>query len=170
MDYKKSKAPTNTVTRDLMDFCDATDNIYESVAIIGKRANQIAQDIKQEHAGLHQLPEIREDDPRIDGRVSAGAHAVRYDQIDRALIIREGIPAVAAGLVLMHRALCRSRPDAESARRLQDYPLLAPGSLHAAAFDRPLQRITEALGNQRRIELFICRRIEFDQHPAVLSR
>ena len=48
MDYKKIKAPTNTVTRDLMDFCDATDNIYESVAIIGKRANQIAQDIKQE--------------------------------------------------------------------------------------------------------------------------
>ena len=48
MDYKKSKAPTNTVTRDLMDFCDATDNIYESVAIIGKRANQISQDIKQE--------------------------------------------------------------------------------------------------------------------------
>jgi DNA-directed RNA polymerase subunit K/omega len=48
MDYKRIKAPTNTVTRDLMDFCDATDNIYESVAIIGKRANQIAQDIKQE--------------------------------------------------------------------------------------------------------------------------
>lgn len=48
MDYKKIKAPTNTVTRNLMDFCDTTDNIYESVAIIGKRANQIAQDIKQE--------------------------------------------------------------------------------------------------------------------------
>lgn len=48
MDYKKTKAPTNTVTRDLMDFCDATDNIYESVAIIGKRANQISQDLKAE--------------------------------------------------------------------------------------------------------------------------
>ena len=48
MDYKKSKAPTNTVTRNIMDFCEGTDNIYESVAIIGKRANQISQDIKQE--------------------------------------------------------------------------------------------------------------------------
>ena len=48
MDYKKSKAPTNTVTRNIMDFCEGTDNIYESVAIIGKRANQVAQDIKQE--------------------------------------------------------------------------------------------------------------------------
>ncbi len=48
MDYKKSNAPTNTVTRDVMNLCDQTGNIYESVAIIGKRANQIGADIKQE--------------------------------------------------------------------------------------------------------------------------
>ena len=48
MDYKKTKAPTNTVTRDIMDLCDETGNIYESVAIIGKRANQISLDIKNE--------------------------------------------------------------------------------------------------------------------------
>lgn len=48
MDYKKSNAPTNTVTRDIMDLCDETGNIYESVAIIAKRANQISQDIKTE--------------------------------------------------------------------------------------------------------------------------
>ena len=39
MDYKKSKAPVNTVTRNIMDLCENTDNIYESVAIISKRAN-----------------------------------------------------------------------------------------------------------------------------------
>ncbi len=48
MDYKKSTAPTNTVTRDVMDLCEGTGNIYESVAIIGKRANQISTDIKSE--------------------------------------------------------------------------------------------------------------------------
>ena len=48
MDYKKSAAPTNTVTRDVMDLCKDTENIYESVAIIGKRANQISADIKAE--------------------------------------------------------------------------------------------------------------------------
>ncbi|MCQ2196752.1 MAG: DNA-directed RNA polymerase subunit omega [Bacteroidaceae bacterium] len=48
MDYKKSNAPTNTVTRDVMNLCDQTGNIYESVAIIGKRANQIGADIKDE--------------------------------------------------------------------------------------------------------------------------
>lgn len=48
MDYKKSNAPTNTVTRDIMNLCDETGNIYESVAIIGKRANQISVEIKSE--------------------------------------------------------------------------------------------------------------------------
>ena len=48
MDYKKSKAPVTTVTRNIMDLCDETDNIYESVAIIGKRANQISIEIKQD--------------------------------------------------------------------------------------------------------------------------
>ena len=48
MDYKKSTAPTNTVTRDVMDLCKDTENIYESVAIIGKRANQISVKMKED--------------------------------------------------------------------------------------------------------------------------
>ena len=48
MDYKKTNAPSNTVNRNLMDLCEDTGNIYETVAIIGKRANQISADIKQE--------------------------------------------------------------------------------------------------------------------------
>ena len=48
MDYKKSKAPTYTVTRIILDLCEETGNIYESVAIISKRANQISTEIKQD--------------------------------------------------------------------------------------------------------------------------
>ena len=48
MDYKKSKAPVNTVTRNIMDLCEETGNIYETVAIIAKRANQIAVQIKED--------------------------------------------------------------------------------------------------------------------------
>ena len=48
MDYKKPKAPVNTVTRNIMDLCDETGNIYESVAIIAKRANQISVQIKED--------------------------------------------------------------------------------------------------------------------------
>ena len=48
MDYKKSKAPVNTVTRNIMDLCEETGNIYETVAIIAKRANQISVQIKED--------------------------------------------------------------------------------------------------------------------------
>ena len=46
MDYKKTNAPTTTVTRDLMELCEDTG--YETVAIIGKRANQIAVEMKND--------------------------------------------------------------------------------------------------------------------------
>lgn len=48
MDYKKTSAPNDTVNRDPMSLCEETGNIYESVVIIGKRANQISAEIKQE--------------------------------------------------------------------------------------------------------------------------
>ena len=48
MDYKKSKSPVNTVTRDVIELWKETDNVYESVAIIAKRANQISIEIKQD--------------------------------------------------------------------------------------------------------------------------
>lgn len=48
MDYKKSKAPSNTVTRDVQELWKGTGNIYESVVIISKRANQISAEIKQD--------------------------------------------------------------------------------------------------------------------------
>ena len=48
MDYKKSKAPVTTLTRDVNTLEEETDNIYETVMILAKRANQISVDIKQE--------------------------------------------------------------------------------------------------------------------------
>ncbi len=48
MDFKKTNAPTTTVTRDLMEFSRATGNVYESVVVLGKRANQIASAMKEE--------------------------------------------------------------------------------------------------------------------------
>ncbi|MBQ4279274.1 MAG: DNA-directed RNA polymerase subunit omega [Rikenellaceae bacterium] len=48
METKKNSVPTNTVTRKLTDLDTPTGNIYESVVIIAKRANQIASEVKQE--------------------------------------------------------------------------------------------------------------------------
>ena len=48
MDYRKSKAPINTVSRDMSKMWEETGNIYESIAIISKRSNQISADMKHD--------------------------------------------------------------------------------------------------------------------------
>src|SRR3954467_7956846 len=47
----KPTVASSTVTRDLRDLDIKTDNIYESIVIMSKRANQISNNIKEE---LHQ--------------------------------------------------------------------------------------------------------------------
>ena len=48
MDYKKTNAPKSTITRDINRLSENTGNIYETVKIIGKRANQISVEIKSD--------------------------------------------------------------------------------------------------------------------------
>lgn len=48
MDLKKVNAPTNTFTHDMNSLCAPVGNVYETVAIIAKRANQIDAEIKKE--------------------------------------------------------------------------------------------------------------------------
>jgi DNA-directed RNA polymerase subunit K/omega len=48
MDYKKTTAPNNTISRNIIDLAEKTGNIYETVAIVSKRANQISVEIKEE--------------------------------------------------------------------------------------------------------------------------
>ncbi len=48
MDYKKIDAPTNTQTRNIIDFAKGTNNIYESVVIMSRRANQISVAMKND--------------------------------------------------------------------------------------------------------------------------
>ena len=48
VDFKKSNAPLNTITRDTVLMSEKTGNVYEMVNIIAKRANQISIDIKDE--------------------------------------------------------------------------------------------------------------------------
>jgi DNA-directed RNA polymerase subunit K/omega len=48
MDYKKSKASVTTVTRDINQLDKETNNIYQTVMIVAKRANQISVELKQE--------------------------------------------------------------------------------------------------------------------------
>lgn len=46
-----TNTPNTTVTRDLREIDDKTGNIYESIVVVSKRANQIAADLKEELNG-----------------------------------------------------------------------------------------------------------------------
>lgn len=74
MDYKKTNAPLNTVTRDMIELSEDTQNVYETVCIIAKRSNQIAGEMKhdlekklQEFASLNDnLEEVSENHEQIE--------------------------------------------------------------------------------------------------------
>jgi DNA-directed RNA polymerase subunit K/omega len=56
MDYKKVKTEHTAVTRDIENFRKDTGNIYETIAMLSKRANQISQEVKEElHAKLSEF-------------------------------------------------------------------------------------------------------------------
>ncbi len=48
MDYKKVNAPLNTISRDMNAISEKIGNVYETVVVISKRANQISVEIKSE--------------------------------------------------------------------------------------------------------------------------
>lgn len=83
------KASTNTtITRDLTTFDKNTGNIYESVAVISKRANQISAEIKEELSGklaefastVDNLEEIFENKEQIE----VSKH---YEKLPKATLI-----------------------------------------------------------------------------------
>jgi ferritin-like metal-binding protein YciE len=49
MESRKSSTPVSTITRDVDDIASAVNgNIYEAIAIVARRSNQINQEIKEE--------------------------------------------------------------------------------------------------------------------------
>ena len=48
MDYKDTKAPLSTITYNQVEVEAPTENIYQAISIIAKRANQINGDLKKE--------------------------------------------------------------------------------------------------------------------------
>ena len=48
MDYKKTTAPASTITRNLDMMTKDTGNVYETVVVVARRANQISVEMKQE--------------------------------------------------------------------------------------------------------------------------
>ena len=74
METKKSRPINTTITRNTELFSEGTGNIYETVAILSKRANQIATDMKRElhkkieefSSGIDTMDEIYENREQIE--------------------------------------------------------------------------------------------------------
>ena len=64
MENKQKKVPGNTITRDVKNIAAPTGNIYESVVLLYKRANQIALAEKKELA--KKLEDFRSDRDTMD--------------------------------------------------------------------------------------------------------
>lgn len=63
MDIKRKNVPSNTISRDMVQLSADTGNVYETVMVIAKRANQISQELKQElHSKLEEFQTISSDD------------------------------------------------------------------------------------------------------------
>jgi len=48
MDYKKTKTDHEAITRNLSEFDKNTQNLYETIVILSKRANQISSSMREE--------------------------------------------------------------------------------------------------------------------------
>ena len=81
MDYKETNAPLSTITYDKNEIEAPTENIYEAISIIAKRANQINSDIKNEL--VEKLDDVK------------GIHRVRISSIEPNLLKDESIQFVA---------------------------------------------------------------------------
>jgi DNA-directed RNA polymerase subunit K/omega len=75
MDYKKTGAVQDCVTRNIQSFDETTGNIYETIVILGKRANQISADLKNE----------------LEGKISEYSQGPRSDNMDDIFENREQI-------------------------------------------------------------------------------
>jgi len=48
MKFKNTGAERSTITRDINDFIDKTDNIFQAVSVMAKRSTQVNQKMKEE--------------------------------------------------------------------------------------------------------------------------
>ncbi len=74
MEVKKNRITNTTITRNTAEFSKGTGNIYETVALLSKRSNQIATDMKRElhkkieefSSGIDTMDEIYENREQIE--------------------------------------------------------------------------------------------------------
>jgi DNA-directed RNA polymerase subunit K/omega len=74
LDYKKLKISNSAITRNVNNFDEETGNIYKTVSVLSKRANQISAELKEEfveksrdfHSASDSLEEFSENREQIE--------------------------------------------------------------------------------------------------------
>ena len=84
----KQNVPTNTISRDMVSLSKDTENIYETVMIIAKRANQIAQETKQElEAKLQEFAVYTDDQQEMVENEEQIEISRQYERMPKATLI-----------------------------------------------------------------------------------
>lgn len=89
MDIKRKNVPLNTISRDMVQLSEDTGNVYETVMVIAKRANQISQELKQElHSKLEEFQTIHTEDTTAQTEDSEQMELSRqYERMPKATLI-----------------------------------------------------------------------------------
>lgn len=108
MSSKQSTAARTTVTRNVSDLDTTTGNIYESVAIMGKRANQISVQVKEElYAKLEEFAVVGENLEEVYENREQIEMSKLYERMPK--------PAALAIQEMMEGKTYFRRPDADPA-------------------------------------------------------
>jgi DNA-directed RNA polymerase subunit K/omega len=88
MNNIKPAVPNTTVTRNINDLDEKTHNIYESLVIIGKRANQISNNIKEElHGKLAEFASANDNLEEIFENREQIEISKHYERLPKATLI-----------------------------------------------------------------------------------
>ncbi len=84
----KPSIPTSTITRDLRDLDKDTGNIYESLVVIAKRANQISSNMKEElHAKLAEFASSNDNLEEVFENREQIEISKHYERLPKATLI-----------------------------------------------------------------------------------
>ena len=89
-EYTKTKINPFAITRDLREFDEETNNIYETVAILSKRANQIATEFKEDFQervkdfATHYTSDVFEDNSENREQIELARF---YEQLPKPVIL-----------------------------------------------------------------------------------
>ncbi|MET3112666.1 DNA-directed RNA polymerase subunit K/omega [Pedobacter sp. CG_S7] len=88
MNTIKPAVPNTTVTRNVNDLDQKTQNVYESLVIISKRANQISNNIKEElHGKLAEFASVNDNLEEIFENREQIEISKHYERMPKATLI-----------------------------------------------------------------------------------